>query len=94
MDYKLKEIVLKYFTAQRANVIQDIIAKYENETNGDERIREALAEELSSLLYDDIRLLPEYIAELPDARDYLESLLQYIEDNADVDDLVTYIDWE
>lgn len=94
MDYKLKEIVLKYFTAQRANVIQDIIAKYENETNGDERIREALAEELSSLLYDDIRLLPEHVAELPDARDYLESLLQYIEDNADVDDLVTYIDWE
>ena len=94
MDYKLKEIVLKYFTAQRADVIQDIIAKYENETNGDERIREALAEELSSLLYDDIRLLPEYIAELPDARDYLESLLQYIEDNADADDLVTYIDWE
>ena len=94
MDYKLKEIVLKYFTAQRANVIQDIIAKYENETNGDERIREAFAEELSSLLYDDIRLLPEYIAELPDARDYLESLLQYIEDNADADDLVTYIDWE
>lgn len=94
MDYKLKEIVLKYFTAQRANVIQDIIAKYENETNGDERIREALAEELSSLLYDDIRLLPERVAELPDVRDYLESLLQYIEDNADVDDLVTYIDWE
>ena len=94
MDYKLKEIVLKYFTVQRANVIQDIIAKYENETNGDERIREALAEELSSLLYDDIRLLPEHVAELPDVRDYLESLLQYIEDNADVDDLVTYIDWE
>ena len=94
MDYKLKEIVLKYFTAQRANVIQDIITKYENETNGDERIREALAEELSSLLYDDIRLLPEHVAELPDVRDYLESLLQYIEDNADVDDLVTYIDWE
>ena len=94
MDYKLKEIVLKYFTAQRANVIQDIIAKYENETNGDERIREALAEELSSLLYDDIHLLPEHVAELPDVRDYLESLLQYIEDNADVDDLVTYIDWE
>lgn len=94
MDYKLKEIVLKYFTAQRANVIQDIIAKYENETNGDERIREALAEELSSLLYDDIRLLPEHVAELPDVRDYLESLLQYIEDNADVDDLVIYIDWE
>lgn len=94
MDYKLKEIVLKYFTAQRANVIQDIIAKYENETNGDERIREALAEELSSLLYDDIRLLPERVAELPDVSDYLESLLQYIEDNADVDDLVTYIDWE
>lgn len=94
MDYKLKEIVLKYFTAQRADVIQDIIAKYENETNGDERIREALAEELSSLLYDDIRLLPERVAELPDVSDYLESLLQYIEDNADVDDLVTYIDWE
>ena len=94
MDYKLKEIVLKYFTAQRANVIQDIIAKYENERNGDERIREALAEELSSLLYDHIRLLPEHVAELPDVRDYLESLLQYIEDNADVDDLVTYIDWE
>ena len=94
MDYKLKEIVLKYFTAQRANVIQDIIAKYENETNGDERIREALAEELSSLLYDDIRLLPERVAELPDVSDYLESLLQYIEDSADVDDLVTYIDWE
>ena len=94
MDYKLKEIVLKYFTAQRADVIQDIIAKYENETNGDERIREALAEELSSLLYDDIRLLPEHVAELPDVRDYLESLLQYIGDNADVDDLVTYIDWE
>lgn len=94
MDYKLKEIVLKYFTAQCEDEIQNIISKYENDTNGDERIREALSEELSRLLYDDIRLLPEHVADLPEVRDYLEALLQYVEDNADVDDLVTYIDWE
>lgn len=94
MDYKLKEIVLKYFTAQRADEIQTIISKYESQPNGDERIREKLSEELSRLLSDDVRLLPEHVESLPDTRDYLEAILQYIEDNADVDDLVTYIDWE
>lgn len=94
MDYKLKEIVLKYFTAQCADEIQTIISKYEEQPNGDERIREELSEELSRLLSDDVRLLPEHVEDLPDIRDYLEAVLQYIEDNADVDDLVNYIDWE
>jgi transcriptional/translational regulatory protein YebC/TACO1 len=91
MDYKLKEIILKYFTAQCNEEIQTILSKHEDD---EERVREELSEELSRLLYDDVRVLPEHVANLPDVRDYLEALLQYIDDNADVDDLVTYIDWE
>ena len=94
MDYKLKEIILNYFTAMCAEEIQTAIAKYEDEPNGDERIREKLSEELDRLLSDDAKFLPEHVEGLDEVQEYLTNLLEYIKDNVDTDDLVTYLDWE
>ena len=94
MDYKLKAIILNYFTAMCADEIQTIISKHENDTNGDERIRERLSEELDRLLNDDVRLLPDHVEGLDEVQKYLMELLQYVYDSVDTDELVTYIDWE
>lgn len=92
MDYKLKEIILNYFTSVKEDDIQDIIAQYNEEPNGDEKIREKLAADLDDLLDFAYQCLPDHVDE--EHRKFLTDILKHIYDNIDAKELVTYIDWE
>lgn len=94
MDYKIKEIILNYFTKCNENTIQDTIAKYEDEPNGDEKIRTKLAVELDTVLFEASKDLPEHLNDKNGDRQFIADLLQYIYESVDSEELVTYIDWE
>ena len=94
MDYKIKEIILNYFTKYDENTIQDTIAEYIDEPNGDEKIRTKLAAELDTVLFEALNDLPEHLNSENGDKQFISELLQYIYDTVDTEDLVTYLDWE
>lgn len=94
MDYKIKEIILNYFTKCDENTIQDTIEEYGNEANGDEKIRTKLATELDTVLFEASKNIPEELNGENGDKQFISELLQYLYDSIDTEELVTYLDWE